>query len=460
MKTSRFGDVDAAAPRYFADQTGRGWIPIGCNLCFDRLYGSIGNDRQVCEERYFSWMREFAANGGNFLRIWLGHPFFEVMPEKTGVFDAAATGTLKKAVALAESLGIGIKFTLESFRRTLPSEGDSAFPAFVRPLYAPYAKDMHEFFDSPECFGIYLAKARHLKSLGFGDSSAVICWEPWNEINATDATGHYERWSDKMLAELSALFPRQMVVQNLGSFDGPGALAPYDQLGRVDRNAFMQVHRYLDPGAALDVCRGPMDVLCADAVREMLDRRPDLPAVLAETGAVKKSHSGPSELYDLDSEGTLLHDELFAPFFAGAAGCGQPWHWDSYIARHGLWRHFRLFANAVDGLDPVAEDFRPFRTETRETRVYGLRGRYTTAIWCRDKASSWESELGRGEEPRMVENVELPFESLDGFDVYHPWEDSWESLPPGRCVLPPFRRSCVVRFTSGTAADVGIQRNV
>ncbi len=32
MKTSRFGGVGGAAPRYFADQMGRDWIPIGCNL--------------------------------------------------------------------------------------------------------------------------------------------------------------------------------------------------------------------------------------------------------------------------------------------------------------------------------------------------------------------------------------------------------------------------------------------
>ncbi len=457
----RFIDVDAA-PRYFADQSGKGWIPIGCNLCFDRLYGSEGNDRDVCEKRYFSWMREFAANGGNLLRIWLGHPFFEVMPERPGVFDKTATETLKKVVALAEKLGIRLKFTLEVFRKTIPPEKASYPPFFVRPLYAPYAKDMIEFFESQKCFEIYLGKARFLKSLGFGDSPAVFCWELWNEINATGATGAYERWSDSMLAALTSLFPRQLVVQNLGSFDGPGALRPYDQMAKTESNAFMQIHRYLDPGAALDVCRGPMDVLCADAVREILDRRQDCPAILAETGAVKRCHSGPSDLYDLDSDGMLLHDALFAPFFAGSAGCGQPWHWDSYIDRHGLWRHFRLFTKAVEGLDPVAEDFRPFHTETRTLRVYGLRGRRTTIAWCRDKACTWDSELRRGISPETIDGAEseLPFMSRHGFDVYLPWEDRNEVLPPGKCRLPPFRRSCVVRFTDGDSVDVGIQREL
>ena len=90
----------------------------------------------------------------------------------------------------------------------------------------------------------------------------------------------------------------------------------------MDGNDFLQVHRYLDCGGELDVCRGPMDVLAADAVRELRDRNPRKPVLLAEVGAVKPNHTGPSILYAQDREGTLLHDALFAPFFAGSAGSG------------------------------------------------------------------------------------------------------------------------------------------
>ena len=460
----KFVDVSQSAPRYFQTDDGRPWIPIGCNICFDRLYGTAGNDRSVCEERFLSRMRKFAANGGNFLRIWLGHSFFEVMPSEAGVYDAAADETLKRIVRLAEELGIKIKFTLESFRTILPPEklGNGKFAAlFNRPLYVPYAKDMRAFFTSGKCFEIYLGKARHLKSLGFADSPAVICWELWNEINCMGPVIVYEEWSDRMLAALQEMFPRQMVTQNLGSFSDTNDFYEYDYLGRIAQNAFMQAHRYLDPGAALDVCRGPMDVLCADAVREMLDRRPDRPAILAETGAVLSRHAGPSDLYDLDVKGMLLHDEIFAPFFAGSAGCGQPWHWDhQYIDRHNLWYHFRRFAAAVNGLDPIAERFRAFHTETKELRVYGLMGRKTTIVWCRDKANTWENEYRKGMQPSTLEGISLPFESRKGFTVYLPWEDRTVELPAGNCRLPPFSRSCTLRFTEGSSAYLGLQRDI
>ena len=453
LAEQRFVDVSPDAPSYFQTDDGRAWIPVGCNICFERLYGTEDNGRAACEERYFARMRKFAANGGNFLRIWLGHPFFEVMPSAAGEYDPAATETLKKTVRLAEELGIKLKFTLESFRSVLPADkvGKGLYAAFFnRPLYAPYAKNMREFYASEKCFEIYLGKARYLKSLGLGDSPAVICWELWNEINSTGSVDAYADWSDRMLAALGALFPRQMVTQNLGSFSGVDAFRIYDYLGRVRENAFMQVHRYLDPGASLDVCRGPMDVLCAEAVRELRDRRPDRPALLAEVGAVRANHTGPSDLYDLDAKGMLLHDEIFAAFFAGAAGCGQPWHWDhQYLDCHDLWYHFARFAKATEGLDPIAEKFRPFRTETRRLRIYGLKGRRTTVLWCRDKANTWEAEYGNGIPPETLRDVKLPFSSHEGFSVYLPWEDRTVSLPAGRCVLPPFQRSCTVRVVRG-----------
>jgi len=46
---------------------------------------------------------------------------------------------------------------------------------------------------------------------------------------------------------------------------------------------------------------------------------------------------GPFKLYEKDKAGVILHDVLFAPFSAGAAGTGYCWHWDKYIDKNGLW---------------------------------------------------------------------------------------------------------------------------
>ena len=451
----RFVDVSKAHPRYFKEASGKTWVPIGCNICFDRLYDGAAHSHREVRATFDRWLRVFAANGGNCIRLWAGHPSMEVMPDAPRIFDPVREETLMGVIALCEELGIKAKITLESFRTVNPPgrEGPGRYSVFFnRPLYSRLAKNMREFLDSEECYRIYMAKAHHLREMGLGDSPAVYCWEPWNEINSIAPLSVYADWSDRALADLKTLFPRQMTVQNLGSYSDKSAYQVYDQLSTVADNDFMQMHRYLDPGADLDVCRGPMDIVAASAARDLLALRPDRPAILAETGAVLCNHTGPCSFYGRDAEGALLHDELFAPFFSGAAGSGQPWHWDhQYIDGNGLWWHFRRFATAIEGLDPVAERFHPFYTESRRLRMYGLKGRKTAVVWCRDKRNTWEDEFVRGEPAQTVADEEVPFRGC-AMECYLPFEDRHVTLDAPD--LPPFRRSIVVRVPAEATEGV------
>ena len=313
--------VSGINSRYLEDETGKTYLPIGCNLCFFRDSERVPEETVL--ETYRAWMTDFAANGGNFMRVWLGVPFFDVMPERIGRYDGTATEHIRYIVNLAERLGLRVKFTLEHFRSIEGQPEAESFPGVVKfhkPLYAGLVSTMREYLNSPECRKAYLDKARYLAEQGFGDSPAVIAWELWNEINCIGPVRDIGPWSDYMIGELRKIFPRQLIVQNLGSFSGTSAYQIYDYLATVRNNGFLQAHRYLDPGAQMDVCRGAMDVLCADCIRELHDRNPAVPAILAETGAVEANHARYSGLYDADREGTLLHDMLFAPFSPAARG--------------------------------------------------------------------------------------------------------------------------------------------
>jgi hypothetical protein len=167
-------------------------------------------------------------------------------------------------------------------------------------------------------------------------------------------------------------------------------------------NDVAQVHRYLDLGARLDVCKGPVNRLATDAVNELLVTKPGKPVLLAESGAVEPSHTGPFKLYGKDTNGVILHDVLFAPFFAGAAGPGHIWHWDAYVAKNNLWRHFARFAEAVRGIDPPAEHFQPTTLPHDRLDVSMLEGARTWLIWCRDSKNDWRSELANNTPPEML----------------------------------------------------------
>lgn len=458
----KFVDVSPKCPRYFAAADGKTWVPIGINMCYSHPDESTACDRPEPETmaNFERWMRAFAANGGNYIRIFLCRPTFEVLTDKVGVYNEHNGKNVVKLVKLAEELGIKIKFTLEVFRSVKPAVEvtDEWGIKCNKPLYAPFAGGtMHGFYTSEKCHDIFMGKVRYLASLGLGDSPAVIDWEPFNEISSTGDIADWTPWSARVLREFQEIFPKQMVTQNLGSFSSPASHVAYDVMARSEPNAFMQVHRYLDPGAHIRVCRGPMDILCADAIREMLDRRFDKPALLAETGGVLAHHAGPTKIYDVDRGGMFLHDAIFAPFFAGGAGTGCMWHWgQQYVDRWNLWWHYGRFAKAVKGLDPAEEAFVPFHFETTFWRVLGLRGKKTTVLWVRDIENTWENELVKGIVPTEPRSSELlPYRIAAPVEWYLPFEDRTITVKPwtdGRLAIPKMKRSGVVRFPTAYVA--------
>ncbi|MCX7006857.1 MAG: hypothetical protein NTY53_06360 [Kiritimatiellaeota bacterium] len=257
-----------------------------------------------------------------------------------------------------------------------------------------------------------------------------------------------------MLGELHRLTPKNIAVQSLGSFDSDWALKDYQHLCHMPGNDLAQVHRYLDCGAKYAICHAPVDVLAADAVRELLAFQPGKPVMLAESGAVEPSHSGPFKLYAKDTEGIILHDVLFAPFFAGAAGPGHCWHWNQYVDRNNLWWQIGRFAAAVKDLDPPAENFQPSMPAHPRLRVYQLQGRHTLLLWCRDPQNTWQTELAEGKKPETLTGQTLDLAAaLQGAQVaqvkiYDPWTNQWNdgALKNGLLTLPAFSRSIVVRI--------------
>jgi hypothetical protein len=441
-----FVRVSQADRRYFELSEGSPYIPIGNNICWER---TLTEERAVLakmEERY----RALAANGGNFTRLWLSSPFYDIEPGRPGEFDAAAARHLEQLLAIARRHGIRVKLCLEHFRSMeytpplFPGSVSMSRPEFGKGRGGPFA-DMTKYFTSAE------GRAAFLRKLDFyaktwRDEPAIFGWELWNEINAVRGTGWME-WTRAMLPELKRRFPRHLAMQSLGSFDRESAREFYRPLCTAEGNEVAQVHRYLDLGAQLEVCKGPMDVLAADAVRELRSYEPGRPVVLAEVGAVEPKHAGPWKLYERDSRGVLLHDLLFAPFFAGAAGPGQAWHWDHYVEKHDLWWHFARFAEAVKGIDPRGEQFEPVFSEEDSLRIYTLRGRKNTLIWVRDAGSDWRTEIADGRAAAVRRGARVRVSGSGEVRVYDPWRNVWSrgAVGEGMIALPEFQRSLVIR---------------
>lgn len=439
--------VSPRDPRYFELSDGRPYIPVGFNLV-----------PPPAPADFEPVVARMADHGVNYCRIWLDQPPWNVEHARSGQYDPEKARHLDRFLELCRARGIRVKMCIEHFRSIVAQPPQPpARGSMPKPLHhvanGGFYRDMVDFLTSPRGRSQFKQKLAWY-ARRYGDAPAVFAWELWNEMNAV--RGDWLPWTREMLPELHRLFPKNLCVQSLGSFDTDRARGPYRALCELAGNDVLQVHRYLDLGAALPICQGPIDLLAADAVAELRATGVCKPIILTETGAVKPRHTGASELYTEDRDGVLLHDMLFAPFFAGAAGTGHVWFWREAIQRPGLWHHFRRFQRAIEAIDPPAEGFQPLRTEPPGLRIYALCGKRTLLAWCRDTASDWRSELEAGVAPREIAGAELDLTALQftagakaSATAYDPWSDRAAplALRGTSLALPAFRRSLVVRVT-------------
>ncbi len=443
-----FVQVSKRDARYLELSNGEPYIPIGLNIV--QAHGIENVDEHMAQmER---WMKNLSDNGGNYIRVWLSSAFWDVEHERSGVYDESRAERINALLALARKYGIRVKMTVEHFRYFEGGRGRWAAKPLHHVSRGGPAESIADFFDGEK------SRAQFKRKLAwyarrYGDEPMVYAWELWNEINAVEG-GDYMAWTEVMLGELHRLFPKNLAMQSLGSFDRERARPLYRRMSTMPGNDVAQVHRYLDLGAELPVCRGPVDVLAAAAVEELRAFEPGRPIILAESGAVEPNHTGPFKLYKEDKAGIILHDVLFAPFFAGAAGAGQCWHWDSYVDANGLWWQFGRFAEAVKNLDPLAEGFEVVKLKHPRLRIYVLKGKRTVLAWCRDSQNTWQTELAEGKPPETVQNVSLDLGDvlevarIGQARIYDPWENRWTDAQFDRTtvMLPPFKRSLVLRF--------------
>jgi hypothetical protein len=448
--------VSSRDPRYFSCSDGTSYCPIGlCAVGPPRYRLPAGMDHFVTGEdtatlgcaEYRRWFRLLAENGGNFVRIWLSHPYFEAETEIAGDVNLAAFARLDTVVELAREHGIRLKLCFDHFRTFEPRA------PFYRDLKHPEdgrrPESMDEWLEDPAWRALWLRKAEAYIAR-YGGDPVVMAWELWNEMDCVRASRWelVREWTRGMLREIKRMAPQQLVVQSLGSFDAERKAHMQDDLhmGEMD---FQQVHRYLDQGAPWEICT--LDPVAFSVQAVQCARRPDRPILLAETGAVNDRHTGPFRYYRMDNRGIIFHDTTFPAFFAGAAGTGQIWHWDQYVDEKNLWRYFRPFADLVSGIQLDGEGLTPVDLSSDRVWFLGLLGKHHLIAWVRN-ADCWHAVLRDETEPGLVENPVFDLRTLGvkgGETVLHwPWEegDGKSTLTDGQLCLPSFRYGLMLRI--------------
>ena len=317
--------VSGKDSRYFACSDGSSYVPIGLNLV------GCGYDRQPAGHEHFRasealrttgmiqwqrWLSELHASGANYVRIWLSNRYTEARTEIMGVHDLAAFARLDRIMDLARQYDIRVKLCLEHFR-TFTDTGHFAYKRVVDPDTGRQLTDVEAWFNEDkwnqrwlEDIAPYLAR--------YHNDPVVFSWELWNEIDCGDACfDSVERFTRRMLPEVKQRSPKNLVVNSLGSMDEEHKQQVQDAFAAIPDMDFLQVHRYLDQGAPLDICHADPVAFSLDAVRRCSTGTK--PLILTETGAVNDRHVGPFRFYPADHGGLIFDDVTYPPFFCGAA---------------------------------------------------------------------------------------------------------------------------------------------
>jgi len=448
-------EVSADNPSYFQFSDGTPYIPVGINMISPGGRYQNNPDSSLYEMEL--WMKKLSENGGNYIRIWLSSPFWDIEDQRAGEFREEKAQRIDRLTGLARKYNLRVKMTLEHFRSLTMEENPQAWA--TKSVYHTSKggplDNISQYLSSAEGHRLFLSKADFYKQR-YDSDTIIFGWELWNEMNAVKGPEDsiFFAWNEMMLSEVKDRFPENLVMQSLGSFDDDRVRPLYRRMMLLPENQIAQVHRYLDLGANMKICQMPMDIICSSAVEELISYNTGKPVILAETGAVEPRHSGPSKYYPVDTAGILLHDILFAPFFSGSAGAGMSWHWDSYVAKNDLWFHFKRFSETVKDINPITEKFVPSRSENEALRIYQLNGQNTIMLWLRDKKNTWESELRDGQPPLTLKGIQLDLKLLginvtgNEISVYDPWQDEWDNLmvEDMKISLPDFKRSLVIRL--------------
>ena len=381
--------IDAAAPHAFMDRrTRQPYLPVGENVCWPDQGGTYDYDR---------WLGKLGAAGGNYIRLWVNEGRFTLGFEQSapvGNYLGGMDHAWELDYVLDECGRLGM-------RAVICLLWHGAFSTTVNPDWAnnpynaanggPCATPM-DFFTDPTAQALFQRRLRYLVSR-WSASTSVLAWELWNDVNWVEgyAGGPVEAWHRTMSAYLKQIDPNAHLVTT--SYNNTTGDPVVWSLPTID---YVQMHDYNFPTVAEPISR-----LIAGARRSY-----DKPVVFGEFGIAWQS--GADEV-KLDPHGYSLHDALWGAVFAGGAGTGMTWWWDSYVDPLGLYSVFTGLTRviAAEGLAAIrpAQDFavQGFLAEG-QTGVWGLQDAQSSrlVLWIKDLSVSWQTASAAPAVERLV----------------------------------------------------------
>jgi len=338
-----FVRVSKTDKRYFAFDSGAGYVPIGANVCWS--YGrGIGS--------YDDWLPKYERAGCNYFRLFLGIGWVTFAMERTGEpaerfgagkIDLANAWRLDYVLDSAARRGMYVMLCFDSFNE-LRKEVDGAYPYWERtPQNAANGgpiKEPGEFWTNPEMLRLYRNKLRYMVAR-YGWDPHVLSWEFWNEVDIVSPSAYMPdqvaKWHAEMGNYLRRLDPWKHLITT--SFAGSPGKPEIDKLPQMD---YVQTHNY-----------GSRDIAGSLTDLQKSKERFGKPHYVGELGIDASFEAGTNALQEI-----ALHNGIWSTLLSGSAGSAMLWWWDNVIDPENLYFHFAALNGFVKGIDFPSQGFR------------------------------------------------------------------------------------------------------
>ena len=425
-KEHGYVEVGKTDAKYFAYSDGTPFFSVGINTAFPSLYaksdgiefGVSGSSCYLGLKQYERWFKKLSESGANVARVWLGHEYFNPDTEHTYELNYTQFSKIDMLVELARKYSIKLKLTFEQFRffnyeriADSTSYEDDVFRKFNKRLYDGDVRcnSTKEWLSDDRWKKAWLFKIGEFAKRYSGDT-VIFAVELWNEMNAACAMDTLVEWNSDALPKVKELFPKHLVCNSLGSLDCESSKNSYNSFC-WDKSDFVQIHRYLDQGAAYEDCRENAIDVVKGAFEKISSNKP---VFLAETGAVNNCHSGPFRFYVNDDRGIIFADMVYTPVFLKSAGTGNLWHWDErYVESKNLYHMFRPIKELVSNIDFEKEDFVSVDLSDEFVSLLLLKGKTVALGYIRNKSDNWKNTLRDLKSAKLIEYFEFRFDASD-----------------------------------------------
>ena len=384
---------------------------------------------------YDDWLAAYRKAGINYMRVWMFPTAFSIEWDRQDRLHYRLDNAwqLDRVLAEAERSGVFVMLCLDyhGIFEVKPDfwGGNNYWPR--HPYNAANGgpcQTQNEFFTSEAAKRLYEKRLRYIVAR-WSAFPNLLAWEFFNEIDNEYAYVKHDdviAWHGQMGRRLRSLDPFDHLISS--SFTGGSERPDLYALPEMD---FAQYHSYNEPHPAR---------MTTEKTKRFFDKYRK-PFFVSEYGTDWKGWKP-----DTDPHFRALHQAIWSGAFAGAAGTGMTWWWES-IHTADLYHHWSALHAFLAGTGIGRGDLQPAKFENTDGSVipFGVAASDEALIWLLDRACDWP-DGAMDPNPSPVTGAKVTLTGIDD----GVWSVEWCSTLTGEPVA------------SGevTAADGGLRLEV